>query len=382
MPTRTALSATHAPLRRRFHTRWLRTAVVLAFGLLAGCAARHPDVSRPDPARVRAHVRQLLPATVADRDGWASDITAAFAAQGLDPSTRNLCAVLAVAAQESSFKAEPVVPGLGRIARAEIDRRAAAHHIPQLLVRAALAVHSPDGRSYADRIQALHTEREMSLLYEDMIGTIPLGRTLFGGANPVHTGGPMQVSVDFAEGYADRHAYPYPIDGSIRHEVFSRRGGLYFGIAHLLDYPARYPQMLYRFADYNAGFYASRNAAFQQAVVRASGIPLTLDGDLVSYRSGAISHTETAVRTLATQLDLSEGEIRDALEQGERPDFVDTDLYKRTFALADRLARQKMPREILPRITLESPKITRRLTTAWFAKRVDGRYQACLGANR
>ena len=51
--------------------------------------------------------------------------------------------MLAVAGQESNFQADPAVPGLGRIARAEIDRRAAEHHIPQLLVRGALALHSP-----------------------------------------------------------------------------------------------------------------------------------------------------------------------------------------------------------------------------------------------
>ena len=52
---------------------------------------------------------------------------------------------------------------------------------------------------------------------------VPSGKRLFGDYNPVHTGGPMQVSVAFAEEYVKSHAYPYPVDGSIRHEVFSRR---------------------------------------------------------------------------------------------------------------------------------------------------------------
>src|SRR5262249_59461507 len=110
--------------------------------------------------------------------------------------------------------------------------------------------------------------------------------------------------------------YPYPMPGSVRDEVFTRRGGLYFGIAHLLDYPAPYDDMLYRFADYNAGHFASRNAAFQNAVSIASGTPLTLDGDLLIEGSSATepSNTELAVRKLRGRLELSDREIRSDLE--------------------------------------------------------------------
>ena len=319
-----------------------------------------------------------MPAGIPDREGWATDIYAAFSAQDIAPTTQNLCAVLAVAEQESTFQADPPVPGLPKIARGEIDRRASSLHIPGFLVDAALRIHSPDGRSYAERLANVRTERELSAVFEDFIGMVPMGQRLFGGLNPVHTAGPMQVSIEFAEAHVKD--YPYPLEGSIRHEVFSRRGGMYFGIAHLLGYPAGYAEPLYRFADFNAGWYASRNAAFQAAVSHASGIPLALDGDLI--RPGASlddpGSTERAVRALRPQLDMEDRAIRRALEQGNTLAFEDTDLYRRVFALAEAAERRPLPRAVLPGIALHSPKITRKLTTAWFAKRVDDRWQRCM----
>lgn len=353
-------------------------ALLGALLVLAGCAGSGtaPQVVPLSPAQVQARVERLLPAQTADRAGWARDIQVAFTAQGIEPSTQNLCAVLAVTEQESTFQVDPVVPGLGKIARQEIDRRAATVHVPALLVSAALQVRSPTGKSYSERLASARTEKQLSAIFDDFIGMVPMGKTLFGTFNPVHTGGPMQVSIAFAEKQA--RDYPYSVDGSIRQEVFSRRGGMYFGIAHLLGYPANYPQPLYRFADFNAGWYASRNAAFQNAVSRASGIALALDGDLIRYDSIMPGTTELAVRALGKQLDMRNPSIRDQLEQGDSLDFEKTRLYQRVFALADQAAGKPGPRQLLPGIELKSPKITRKLTTAWFAKRVDERYQRCL----
>ena len=188
----------------------------------------------------------------------------------------------------------------------------------------------------------------------------------------------MQVSILFAEQHAKDHRYPWPSGNSIRNAVFTRRGGLYFGIAHLLGYPVSYDRMLFRFADYNAGFYASRNAAFQKALSMTSGVPLALDGDLIRYDDSEPGATERAAREIGLRIDLSDSDIRSALEQGDNIDFERTELYRRVFALADQTGHAPQPRALLPHIALESPKITRKLTTEWFATRVEKRYRACL----
>lgn len=370
-------SAPFFPLRRA------RAALaVLGLAALAGCAidGRLGEPAPPPPEVIRAQIAdRLLPESLRDRKGWAADVHAAFVALEIAPTLPNLCAALAVVEQESSYRADPAVPGLARIAREEIERRAARVGVPEFAVRAALGLGSPDGRTYAARIDAVRTERELSEIYEDFVGMVPMGRRLFAGFNPVRTGGPMQVRVDFAERHA--RGYTYTPDGSIRREVFDRRGGLYFGIKHLLGYPADYAQPLYRFADFNAGWYASRDAAFQQAAAIASGIRLARDGDLLApgapmERPGA---TEAALRSIAPALGMDAAGIRRDLGRERHEDFVETVLYRRVMAIADgKGAGRPVPRARLPQIELQSPKIRRRLTTAWFAERVERRWRACM----
>lgn len=350
---------------------------LLAAMVLAGCSSQ-PEHKLPErrPADVKAQINRLLPAKVSDRQGWSNDIFATFNGQQIDASPANLCAVIAVTDQESTFNADASVTGLPKIAWGEIDRRAGKLHIPSFVVRTALMIKSPNGKSYTERLDSVRSEKELSAIFDDFINMVPMGQKLFGNLNPIHTGGPMQVSIAFAEAHAK--GYPYPVDGTIRQEVFTRRGGIWFGTMHLLGYPANYSRPIYRFADFNAGWYASRNAAFQAAVSRLTGIKLALDGDLIQYDSDAAGATELAVRTLAKRLDMSNSAIRSALEKGETLAFEKTDLWQKVFAMADKNAGKTQPREMLPGIKLESPKITRNLTTAWFAQRVESRYQSCL----
>jgi hypothetical protein len=347
--------------------------VVLILALV-GCAGPRPQMTAADG---RALIAAYLPPKLADKEGWAADIYTPMAVLEIPLTPDNICAVVSVTEQESGFQADPAVPNLGRISLAEIEKRRERYGVPQMVVEAALSLKSKTGATYRERIEAARTERQLSDVFEEMIDRVPMGRTFFAEHNPVRTGGPMQVSIAYSIAHAKAKRYPYTITESIRDEVFTRRGGLYFGIAHLLDYPAPYERYLYRYADYNAGHYASRNAAFQQAVATVTGMKLALDGDLV--RSGSTpGETEAAVRTLSRELGMDNAQIHHDLEQERGPDLERTRLYQRIFELADRRSGKPLARAVVPVIELQSAKITRPLTTQWFAERVVARHRQCL----
>lgn len=323
---------------------------------------------------------KLLPPISSDREGWATDLQQAFKSLELPPSAENFCAVIAVVEQESNFQVDPVVPNMPQIVEREIATRREKYSIPQSVVEWMLARTSRDGHSYQQRIHTLKTERELSELVDEVVDRVPGGKKLFQNYNPVRTGGAMQVSVAFAEEHVKTRPYPYPMRDGVRNEVFTRRGGLYFGSAILLDYPAPYSDPLYRFADFNAGRYSSRNAAFQHALGRISGKSIGTDGDLLRYKNGQPdsepSTTLSILLNLKNRLGMSEASIhRDVLLE-KSPSFSKTQLYGRVFELADQGGTQ--PRTLMPEIDLKSPKFKRKLTTEWFATRVNRRYKTCL----
>ena len=110
--------------------------------LAARTRAAHRSGCRARRDRAAACRRQR-----SNRDGWAVDIFAAFEALSIRPTPENICAVIAVTEQESTFQANPSVPGLPAIARREIDSRAARYNIPKLVVNAALELQSPTGKT-------------------------------------------------------------------------------------------------------------------------------------------------------------------------------------------------------------------------------------------
>ncbi|MGB6487446.1 MAG: DUF1615 domain-containing protein [Steroidobacteraceae bacterium] len=368
---------------RRVFGAWRLIACSLSVFQLVSCAGPGSRFARQTahPVDVRAVIDRALPGAVSDRAGWVADIAMSFGKLGLPPTRENACAVAAVIEQESGFQVDPVIPGLGKLALRTIDARASHAGIPLVLVHAALDLKSTDGRTYRERIRAARTEKQLSDVYEDFIGRVPLGRRLFASWNPIRTRGPMQVNVAFAERFEAVRPYPYHASGrDLGDELFTRRASIYFGVAHLLDYQTSYDRYLYRFADYNSGQYASRNAAFQQAASIVAHEPLTADGALLAHDPHAkgAGSTERLLLAIAGRLQLSAADIPAALEQGTAASFAQTAVYRRVFALADRKSGRRLPRAVLPQIRLEGPKIVRPLTTGWYARRVNGRFERCL----
>jgi len=118
-------------------------------------------------------------------------------------------------------------------------------------------------------------------------------------------------------------------------------------------------------------------------VTKISKRRLSLDGDLLRYAGNGVpspdpSDTQRALDAVAPRLRLSRAEVQRDLAQEKAAAFQDTLLYQRVFVLADQLSADRLPRAVMPQIDLKSPKIKRRLTTEWFAKRTDGRYGNCL----
>lgn len=82
-----------------------------------------------------------------DKPGWANDVVTALTTQGLTVSDHNVCSVLAVAEQEATYQADPVVPNLNKIARKEINARAGKLLIPEFMVRTASPSNPPPARA-------------------------------------------------------------------------------------------------------------------------------------------------------------------------------------------------------------------------------------------
>lgn len=336
-----------------------------------------------------------------DAAGWADDILWALEISGLSRSAENVCALIATIDQESNFKANPPVEGLGRRAIAALEAKLDGSGLNALVLRTLFAADPSIKQRLLDRLRAAMTERDIDVAYRKLIAEtltiqsiIELDRDYGLGAaeflesrNEITTIGSMQVSVvsalEFERRYLGRPLYFEDIY-RVRDYLYTRRGGILAGTRQLLGYRSGYSDKVHRFADYNAGRYSSRNAAFQWAVSRLDGRDLDLDGDLLIYRgqdvSAARSRTEQAIIRLAETrgLALNAWQVRQDLREEKDFGFTETPTYSRVVGLYRSTYGEEPPYARIPEIRLESVKLDRPLTTAWFAKRVDGRYRRCL----
>jgi hypothetical protein len=347
-----------------------------------------------------ARLIRLSERGVDDTRGWARDLLDVLRAHDFDRSRENVCAAIAVIDQESSFRADPAVPNLGALSEQALREKFGRIPIAGSLAVGFLETTPTRDDSYMLRIRNARTERDLDLAYrsfiEDASNRASLSPLVQSGLlnsvveqrNDIDTAGSMQVSVAFALATANKKRWlPMQLTDvyAVRDDLYSRRGGMYYGVLQLLGYNTGYAKKIYRFADYNAGRYASRNAGFQRAISELTGEELALDGDLLIYDKGKpalrVSASEAAIRQLARKhkLGLDDERIRKDLTEEKNANFIENRTYSRVRDLYFSSFGREAPYAVIPQIRLDSVKIKRVMTTAIFAEQVNRKYQACMG---
>lgn len=345
-------------------------------------------------------IARRLPEHVSDRKAWATTIAWSLAENEIIADEHAVCAVVATIDQESGFVADPPVPGIAAIVRHALDEEAHAKLGPlgPMAVERLLGKHAPGRRrTFGERLSRARTEGDVDRLFRDMVAAFESEHPVLAEAakiagvfhasldleaqNPITTAGSMQVSVRFAEALAAERDIP---EDGVRDALYTMDGGVYYGAARLLGYQAAYPDMTFRFADYNAGVYASRNAALQRQLSRLVGRALAADGDFLRYdRRGEPSDAESdSWRVLVAfrarfAPELSEARMRRDVAREKEASFEHT----RTYATIKRVYERRYGAPVyavMPNVTIRSVKLRGTRSSEWFARSVGARYERCL----
>ncbi|MGH9876576.1 MAG: DUF1615 family protein [Nitrososphaerales archaeon] len=353
-------------------------AVCVALLWLAACGKKETP---PIPLSVQdiSALIKLSTKNGSESDLWARDIHSSIEQLKLDVSKSNVCAVISIIEQESSFNPDPVVSGIASILKKRLDKATRKLVLGQL-VKIRLGMRASNNQTFRRNINSIRTERDLERWFQEFILEEWGGDSvlqIFGQDIDylISTLGSMQVSIFYAREYAKKKDIEKE---DLREYLYSREGGVFFGTAHLLDYKAEYPDLIYRFADYNAGQYASRNAGFQEMLARLSGRRLSLDGDLLTYRGGSISPSksyEAACAALAKHLD--KDQILDDFKQGKEESFIETSTYK-TICQLYSSKYNDVAKARIPDIQLQSDKLSKKRTTEWYANTVTTRFKQCM----
>lgn len=353
-----------------------------------------------------AQISRLIPSRVKNREVWAQDISRIMDELRISKTQENVCAIVAVIDQESNFVANPTVPGLGKKAinafQTEVPQKFVKQFGPALGPAIAryfnyvLSNEPSQKNSFLKQIAQVKTEQQLDLIYRQLFNYVSkqfyadgianaaaklTGKDIGEQNNPITTIGSMQVSVRYArEQQRDNRSV-----NELRDYLYTREGGLYYGILRLMKYPAAYSQPLYRFADYNSGMYSSRNAAFQQNINKLLKHDMALDGDLLLYdKEGKaqpqISQTEMLINQLFADygLSLTADQIRSDLLKEKQPQFEKTITYEQVKRLYQQQFGQTAPYAIMPQVVISGPKLSKDYNTNWYASNVNRRYTLCM----
>jgi len=294
--------------------------------------------------------------------------------------------------QESGYDPDPEVPGLGPMALAELQDELDALGAVAPSVGAALLDVSPEGASltFRQQLAAVRTEQQLDRTYRELVAhhrsVVPgvadavllAFPNLVERHNPVATVGSMQVATAWVLDHPERRG---AAPEQVRDELYTLEGGVRFGTLRLFS-GADYDDPLYRFADFNAGPYASRNAAFQQRIADLSGVPLATDGDLLQYRGSGRARwhqdgeTLATLQALAPELGLTPARVRRDLRHDKAAELERTATW-RAVSAAWSAEHGPVRYAAVPSVTLDSPKLSGTWTTATFAERTERRYRAC-----
>jgi hypothetical protein len=394
---------------------WLAGLVVLALGIwfYPVIKAQLTEVkttaeTKPAaPALSLAQTTQLIKIAepnAREPQAWASDLLDVLKQHGLEQSRGNICAVIAVADQESGFVANPAIPNLGKMSEQAVIAKLKKYSLLGDGAVLFLNKFPNQENSFMQRIRKAKTEKDLDLAYRDLTGGLKqyaqqykltwlvdnrFANDFIENSNEINTIGSMQVAVRFAVQFEreQRNGKKLSLEEiyQIRDKLYTRKGGLYYGTLLLLGYETGYNKKIFRFADFNAGRYSSRNAAFQTMLAKLAAKKLATDGDLLIYQSDGdvemtISGTEQAIRTIVQKynLNLKDYQIRRDLLKEKQLAFNKTTTYQ-TILTTYRAKTGKAPLYAqLPEIELHSEKSSRILTTAKFAAMVNSRYQRCV----
>lgn len=385
--------------RSRAQVRSRGIAAAMGLALLVGCPKPTPPKKAPRDLAPGA-VAKLVRSDVQDKAGWGADVHRALLEAGQPVTKDTACQVLAVIEQESGYEADPEVPNLGRVVKGEVDAVFEKLGPAAAPIRKAVLDHVNDGATgtFEQRLGKVRTEQQADRLYREIVAfhlarhpNVARAMRLLApdfveDHNPITTAGSMQVSV----GWAIEQGAEEGLDGvAVRDALYTRRGGVKYGTARLFTHDADYEDPRHRFADYNAGVWASRNAAVQALASNLTGIDIALDGDILRYDkdgepSREVSNTVKVLLAVAAAHPdaLSDRRVRLDAKLEKTADFDDTETVRVVREAWSQKHDRDWPYAWMPIVALDSPKMKSGRTTKWFADNVRRRYDACLARGR